>query len=49
MVSERPLTSAEAATATANGRSFAYVPFAATPVALAMFAICSPTDLANNT
>ena len=33
-VSERPLTSAEAATAAANGRSFAYVPFAATPVAL---------------
>ncbi|MGD0381797.1 MAG: hypothetical protein ABSC30_17650 [Acidimicrobiales bacterium] len=49
VVSERPLTSAEAATATANGRSFAYVPFAATPVALAVFAICSPTDLANNT
>ncbi|HXN62829.1 MAG TPA: hypothetical protein VN886_20450 [Acidimicrobiales bacterium] len=33
-VSERPLTSAEAATAAQNGRSFAYVPFAATPVAL---------------
>jgi hypothetical protein len=33
-VSERPLTSAEAATAKANGRSYAYVPFAATPVAL---------------
>jgi ABC-type phosphate transport system substrate-binding protein len=34
-VSERPLTSAEAATATADGRSFAYVPFAETPVAIA--------------
>jgi ABC-type phosphate transport system substrate-binding protein len=34
-VSERPLTSAEAATAKANGRSFAYVPFAETPVAIA--------------
>ena len=34
-VSERPLTSGEAATAKTNGRSFAYVPFAATPVAVA--------------
>jgi ABC-type phosphate transport system substrate-binding protein len=34
-VSERPLTSAEAATAKADGRSFAYVPFAETPVAIA--------------
>ena len=34
LVTERPLTMAEAATATANGRSFAYVPFAANPVAL---------------
>ena len=33
-VTERQLTPAEAATAKANGRSFAYVPFAATPVAL---------------
>ena len=33
-VTERPLTSAEAATAKANGRSFAYVPIAAVPVAL---------------
>jgi ABC-type phosphate transport system substrate-binding protein len=33
-VSERPLTSAEAATAAKNRRSFAYVPFAASPVAL---------------
>jgi ABC-type phosphate transport system substrate-binding protein len=33
-VSERPLTTAEAATAAADGRSFAYVPFAATPVAI---------------
>ena len=48
VVSERPLTSAEAQTATANGRTFAYVPFAATPVAIAMFAICNPSDLAEN-
>jgi hypothetical protein len=34
-VSERPLTTAEAATAKTDGRSFAYVPFAATPVAIA--------------
>jgi ABC-type phosphate transport system substrate-binding protein len=33
-VSERALTSTELATAKANGRSFAYVPFAATPVAI---------------
>ena len=33
-VSERPLTAAETATATTDGRSYAYVPFAATPVAL---------------
>jgi ABC-type phosphate transport system substrate-binding protein len=34
-VTERPLTSTEAATAKANGRSFVYVPIAATPVAVA--------------
>jgi ABC-type phosphate transport system substrate-binding protein len=34
-VSERPLTATEATTAKANGRSFAYVPFASTPVAIA--------------
>ena len=33
-VTERKLTSAEAATAVTNGRPFAYVPFAASPVAL---------------
>ncbi len=33
-VTERPLTSTEAATAKANGRSYAYVPIAALPVAL---------------
>ncbi len=33
-VSERALTTAEAAQATADGRSYAYVPFAATPDAL---------------
>jgi ABC-type phosphate transport system substrate-binding protein len=37
-VSERQLTAAEAATAKSNGRSFAYVPFAATPVAVATLA-----------
>ena len=34
VVSERPLTSAEAATAKTNGRTFAYVPIVASPVAL---------------
>ena len=34
-VTERPLTTSEAATAKQDGRSFAYVPFAATPVAIA--------------
>ncbi len=34
-VTERPLTASESAEAKANGRSYAYVPFAATPVALA--------------
>ncbi len=48
VVSERPFTSSEAQTAATNGRSFAYVPFAATPVALATFAVCSPSDLAEN-
>jgi ABC-type phosphate transport system substrate-binding protein len=48
-VSERPLTGAEAQTAATNGRSFAYVPFAATPVAIAVFAICDPTSLTTNT
>ena len=33
-VSERPLSSSEAATAKKNGRTFTYVPFAATPVAV---------------
>jgi hypothetical protein len=41
LVSERPLTSGEAATAKANGRTFAYVPFAATPVAVATLPPCS--------
>jgi ABC-type phosphate transport system substrate-binding protein len=40
VVSERPLTSSETATAKANGRTFAYVPFAATPVAVATLAAC---------
>ncbi len=34
LMTERPLTSAEAAQATADGRSFAYIPYAAVPVAL---------------
>jgi len=33
-VAERALTPAEAATAKADGRGYAYVPFAATPIAL---------------
>jgi ABC-type phosphate transport system substrate-binding protein len=33
-VSERPLTATEAATAKTDGRTYAYVPFAATPVAI---------------
>jgi len=33
-VSERPLSTVEAASAKANGRSFAYVPIASTPVAI---------------
>jgi ABC-type phosphate transport system substrate-binding protein len=41
VVSERPLTTDEAATAKSNGRTFAYVPFAATPVAVATLAVCN--------
>ena len=48
VVSERPLTSAEAATAKANGRTFAYVPFAATPVAVATLADCNPAAPVRN-
>ena len=48
VVSERPLTSTEAATAKANGRTFAYVPFAATPVAVATLAVCNPIGLIGN-
>ncbi len=48
VVSERPLTSSEAATAKANGRTFAYVPFAATPVAVATLAACNPAGLSGN-
>ena len=47
-MSERPLTSAEASTAKANGRTFAYVPFAATPVAVATLAVCNPAGLTGN-
>ncbi len=48
VVSERPLTSTEAATAKANGRTFAYVPFASTPVAVATLAVCNPNGLLGN-
>ena len=43
-VSERPLTTAEAATATTDGRPFAYVPIAATPVAIGTLAPSSSYD-----
>ena len=51
VVSERPLNSTEAASAKANGRTFAYVPFAATPVAVATLAVCNPSAIisSNNT
>jgi PBP superfamily domain len=48
VVSERPLTSAEAAKAKTNGRTFAYVPFAGTPVAMATLALCSQGGLTGN-
>ena len=48
LVSERPLSSEEAATAKSNGRTFAYVPFAATPVAVATLAVCNPSGLTGN-
>jgi ABC-type phosphate transport system substrate-binding protein len=46
-VSERPLNTAEASAAKKNGRSFVYVPFAATPVAVATLDVCNPSDLAS--
>ena len=45
VVTERPFTSTESATAKSNNRSFAYVPFTATPVAIAVFAVCTLNDL----
>ncbi len=39
-VSELPLTAAESATAAANGRTFAYVPFAASPIAIGAIVEC---------
>lgn len=48
VVSERPLTPTETATAKANGRTFAYVPFAATPVAIATLAVCNASNLTGN-
>jgi ABC-type phosphate transport system substrate-binding protein len=53
-VSELPLTSADAATAAQNKRTFAYVPFAASPVAIAAVVECGndqtlkPTTLCPN-
>jgi ABC-type phosphate transport system substrate-binding protein len=53
-VSEFPLGSTDAATAAQNGRSFAYVPFAASPVAIAAVVVCqnsavlTPTTLCAN-
>jgi ABC-type phosphate transport system substrate-binding protein len=41
-VSERPLTPAEVSRAKANGRSFTYVPFAATPVAIGTMVATGP-------
>jgi len=43
-VTELPLTAGEAATAAQNGRSFAYVPFAASPLAIAAVVECSQTS-----
>ena len=48
VVSERPLTSAEAAAANADGRTFAYVPLAATPVGIATLALCDPSGVSEN-
>jgi hypothetical protein len=48
VVSERPLSPNDTATAKANGRTFAYVPFAATPVAVATLAVCNPSGLSGN-
>ena len=45
VVSERALTSAETTTASANGRQFAYVPFAATPVAIAALVVAQQSYL----
>jgi len=45
VVSERPLTTTEGQTAATDGRSFSYVPLAATPVAIAVFAVCNISNL----
>jgi len=53
-VSEVPLTATEATTAAQNGRSFAYVPFAASAIAIGAVILCSndssltPTTLCPN-
>ncbi len=47
-VTERPFTATEAATAKTNGRSFAYIPIAAVPVAL-MTLVPVPTFQGNGT
>ena len=48
-LSERPLTTAEVATATTNGRPITYVPFAATPVAIVTLVPTSTYDVASPT
>ncbi len=45
-VSELPLTSAEATTAQTNGRSFAYVPFAAEGIAASAVVVCNASATA---
>ncbi|HEY5025777.1 MAG TPA: hypothetical protein VII76_12440 [Acidimicrobiales bacterium] len=48
-VTEAPLTASEAATAAQNGRSFAYVPFAASPVAIAAIVECDQASTLSST
>ena len=48
-VSERPLTQAESSQAASDGRSYAYVPFASTPVALATLVPTQAWELTSST
>ncbi len=48
-VTQRPLTSAETATAKANGRTYAYVPFAATPVSMVTLVPTQAWEQSGNT